>query len=300
MEQNYVINGVSCIKGEIHSIMTLMRLNTRWSQPSRNNSHNMDDLLIQDENPCVKSFRRLNEYLEGIFDLHEVDCMMYISPFHQVIVSDLASGPLTSAALSSLSKFELYGFLNSDFPRVREGISLIASCISKCVFEETDWESDEVILMKLLELSVLVYRCSSSSLLSVGTAWDIYSTCISIHCEYRASKILKSEAETCLRHLTLTAFSRANITLSVNPINNNINNNNIIPTNDDNNHDIELNNQTWEVISQEMHFSGIGGITILLSKIMSVLSSSMDLQVFIYSILSLQSLSLTIISNHNH
>jgi brefeldin A-resistance guanine nucleotide exchange factor 1 len=75
--------------------------------------------------------------------------MIYLLPFHKVIVSEKASGPLTSAALNSLSKFALYGFLDERFPRVQEGISLIATSISQCIFEETDWESDELILMKL-------------------------------------------------------------------------------------------------------------------------------------------------------
>ena len=218
------LNGVSCIKGEIHSLVTLMRLHTRWSQNKRGSSSSSTSLVsssssssssssassgYREENAIVRSFRKLNEYLEGIFDLREVDCVVYLTPFHEVIVSENASGLLTSASLSSISKFVSYGFLCPGFPRVREGIALIANCISRCVFEESDWESDEVILMKLLELSTLTLRCDASSLLTVGAAWEMYSTCIAIHSQYRASKILRSEAETALRNLTLTTFSRA-------------------------------------------------------------------------------------------
>ncbi len=175
------VNGVTCIKGEIHNIMTLLRLSTRWIPHTRFNS----ELLSQDENPIVRSFRRLNEQVEGIFDLKTVDCVHYLYPFRQVIISDHASGPLTSAALSSVSKFVLYGFLSPDFPRASEGINLIASCIPKCIFIETDWESDEVILMKLLELSALCLQSDSSGLLTVAAAWEIYSTCISIHSQQK-------------------------------------------------------------------------------------------------------------------
>ena len=214
------VNGVSCIKGEIHSLVTLMRLHTRWSQKQRGSSGSSSSMIssmsasYRDENSIVRSFRKLNEYLEGIFDLREVDCVVYLSPFHEVIVSENASGLLTSASLSSISKFVSYGFLCPSFPRVKEGIALIANCISRCVFEESDWESDEVILMKLLELSTLALRCDASSMLSVGAAWDMYSTCIGIHSQYWASKILRSEAETALRNLTLTTFSRAYNALS--------------------------------------------------------------------------------------
>lgn len=205
-----IIHGVPCIKGEIHSLITLIRLNTRWS--TRSSSHRRqtrEASPYEEEDALIQSFRRLNEYLEGLFDLQEVNCVSYITPFHEVVVSSQGNGPLTSAALSALSKFALYGFFNSKFPHIREGMALVASSIAHCVFEETDWESDELILMKLLELSALCFRCNASDELSVHSAWEIYCTCLSIHNHYRASKILKSEAETALVHLTLSIFNRA-------------------------------------------------------------------------------------------
>lgn len=271
-----VINGVTCIKGEIHSVLTLIRLNTIWSQLGNRLTNDTIGIEKEKEIPFVQSFRRLNEYLECIFDLREVDCVMYIQPFHEVIVSDQANGPLTSAALSSLSKFALYGFLSAGFPRVKEGIALIAKCISYCVFEETDWESDEVILMKLLELSALCLRCDASSLLTVGAAWDIYSTCIEIHNQYRASKILRSEAETALRHLTLTAFSKAHYAIKDQAFLSEINNGEYKnKTNLNNSDNITYE---WDAMNQQIIFAGPIGITMLLSKIMTVLGSLMDLQ----------------------
>ena len=271
------INGVSCIKGEIHSIVTLMRLNTRWSQQSR--SSEGAAVSSSEENPIIKSFRKLNQYLEGLFDLREVDCVVYLSPFHQVIISEKASGVLTSACLSSVSKFVTYGFLCPSFPRAREGIALIANCISHCVFEESDWESDEVILVKLLELSTLCLRCDASRLLNVRAAWEVYSTCISMQTQRRASKILRSEAETALRNLTLTTFSRAHNALKI-----------YTHRDDDDTRDLFLNlseendynffvnarGKSWDRMSESYDFEGPVGVTILLGKIMTVFSSLMD------------------------
>lgn len=72
-----------------------------------------------------------------------------LEPFTQVITSPYGNGILTSAALSSLTKFIMYGFLSLDHPHIDQGINLIANCISHCVFEESDRESDEVILLKV-------------------------------------------------------------------------------------------------------------------------------------------------------
>ena len=81
--------GVGSIKGEISSILTLMR----WTESYRG------DPTDNREGDLVRSFRYLNEALEGVYDLREVNCVTYIAPFHHVIVSRGTSAPLTSAAL---------------------------------------------------------------------------------------------------------------------------------------------------------------------------------------------------------
>jgi hypothetical protein len=211
----------------------------------------------------VLAFRRLNEYLEGIFDLRELDCVMYIAPFHDVVVSNQFSGPLTCAALSSLSKFVMFGFMSLDYPRIREGIALVAHCVARCLFEETDWESDAIILMKLLELATLVLRCDASSLLSVSAVWNIFLACITIY-DKNPSSVLRSEAETALRHLTLITFSRApaatqkhlpKLTVSL--------------------REIIIN---WDDLSQNNFFAGSVGIVLLLTKLITVYSGLLDLQ----------------------
>jgi hypothetical protein len=266
------INGVTCIKGEIHSIMTLMRLNTRWSQSQSvrlSAAAAAAATSSVEENPMVLAYRRLNEYMEGIFDLRDLDCVMYIAPFYHIIVSNQGSGPLTSAALSSLSKFVMFGFMSLEYPRIKEGITLIANCISRCVFEETDWESDEVILMKLLELSTLVLRCNASCLLAVSAVWDIFATCISIHGQFRASKILRSEAETALRHLTLTAFSRTSAaTQRHSSKSSSLSNADLA----------KEKGMSWEELSNKNYFAGSSGVVLLLTKLMTVLGSFLDLQ----------------------
>ena len=49
------INAVSCIKGEIHSMMTLMRLNTKWAKQI----YSSREVSQPDENSLVQSFRVL-------------------------------------------------------------------------------------------------------------------------------------------------------------------------------------------------------------------------------------------------
>ena len=56
------INGVTCIKGEIHSILTLMRLQSTSSSTET----------------LRHAFHRLSETLEGKYFLSELNCVLYL------------------------------------------------------------------------------------------------------------------------------------------------------------------------------------------------------------------------------
>ena len=62
------INGVTCIKGEIHSILTLMRLQTPSSAT---------EVLRQ-------AFHHLSECLEGKYFLSELNCVLYLGISYEI------------------------------------------------------------------------------------------------------------------------------------------------------------------------------------------------------------------------
>lgn len=109
-----------------------------------------------------------------------------------IVTSPLTTGPITGAALSSIHKFLLYGFVRTDSPRATEGINLIAQAISKCVFEETDNFGDEVVLMKVLELSALCVRCDVGNLLNFEEIVAVFNKCLDVSKEdTRRSSLLR-------------------------------------------------------------------------------------------------------------
>jgi golgi-specific brefeldin A-resistance guanine nucleotide exchange factor 1 len=138
-------NAVNCVKGEIHNVLTVLRLNARWATKARFTT----EIALQAESPLIRALKSLHAYLEAVDDLGDVDTVRYLEPFLAVVESPHTTGPMTGAALSSLHKFLLYGFMATDSPRAGEGIDRIARGISRFHFEETDPESDEVVLMKV-------------------------------------------------------------------------------------------------------------------------------------------------------
>lgn len=94
---------------------------------------------------------------------------------------------------------------------------MIAAGISRCLFEESDPEGDEVVLMKLLELSALCLRCEVGTLLDEERIWQIFETCLRVSSQERESgkfSLLGSTADNTLAHIVLVVFSRARDTPS--------------------------------------------------------------------------------------
>jgi len=145
----------------------------------------------------------------------------YIYPFACVVVSPHASSSITGAALSSLHKFLLYGFLRKEeeSQRACEGIELIGEAIIQCKFEEVGMNEGEVVLMKMLELSALCIRCEVGNLLSEELIFKIFMVCYEVaisSLEFQqegssktASALLSSTAGNTLAHIVLVLFNRS-------------------------------------------------------------------------------------------
>eukprot|EP01084_Bolivina_argentea_P120608 213797_1 len=198
-------NAVNCVKGEIHNCLQILRLYSRWASHARF----VREIPLDAESPLVRGLKNLYTRLEMVKYLNEIDTVDYIQPFIAVVESTETTGAITGAALSSLHKFLLYGFMTMKSPRARDGIDLIVRGVGRYSFEETDPESDEVVLMKILELSALCLRCEVGSLLSETRCWELFQTCYGINCAENVSSLLSTTAGNTLAHIVLIVFSRA-------------------------------------------------------------------------------------------
>ena len=76
-------NGVNIVKGEIHRCMAVMRSNQRWASEARFRQ----EVPLQHESSLLRGFKSLHQRLQAFNDLGDVDTVMYLSPFLDVIVS---------------------------------------------------------------------------------------------------------------------------------------------------------------------------------------------------------------------
>ena len=157
----------------------------------------------------MREFKGVQDGLQGIQDLGSVDCLWYLKPFLETIVSEQASGPITGTALASVNKFLLYGFLRPEAPRAREAIVAVARAATRCKFESSSVREDETTLIQILEILRNCIRCPAGPLLTDEAVWDMCGSAFRISRFENASHLLHRSAESTLgplHHLAATSL----------------------------------------------------------------------------------------------
>jgi len=235
-------SAASVIKGEIHNLLSILRHVEVLENKNAFSLLRFEQEVLYNKNihPLLAIFRELNDYLSNC---SKVDVFAMVRPFCEAVMLQEMNAEVTGAALSSLHKFLLYGFLDdndhfysssssrglSSSPSVthghhgdglndqsnnashsgtntsREAITLIARAIRRCTFEETNnRERDEEVVMKLLSLSSVVIRCDNvARLLSAANVFGIFETCLHVTQTKGASGLLRSAAGDALAHIVL-------------------------------------------------------------------------------------------------
>eukprot|EP00742_Colponemidia_sp_Colp-10_P009616 GILJ01010503.1.p1 GENE.GILJ01010503.1~~GILJ01010503.1.p1 ORF type:complete len:1514 (+),score=239.29 GILJ01010503.1:28-4569(+) len=197
-------NAVNCVKGEIHNILAVMRFNPRFTSTARFHR----EIPAESENPLVRPFKALFETLISCQDLSSIDPLLYLQPFLDVVQAEVASGPITAVALSSIHKFLLYGFIHPSVLRVSEAINGVASAVANCKFEASSSSADEVVLMKMLNVILDSLRCTSGHYLNDENLWNLIQTCFRISRHHKTSELLHKTAENIFMQMILTIFTR--------------------------------------------------------------------------------------------
>ncbi|KAL3525904.1 hypothetical protein ACH5RR_014276 [Cinchona calisaya] len=161
------------VNSEIGAVLAVMRRNVRWGV-----RYGDDD---QVEHSLIHSFKELRR---KIFtwqrQWHVIDPAVYLKPFLDVIQSDETGAPITGIALSSIYKILTLEILDSETVNVDKALHLIVDAATSCRFEVTDPASEEVVLMKMLQVLLTCMKNKTSVYLSNHHVCNIVNTCFSI------------------------------------------------------------------------------------------------------------------------
>nr|CAH8861194.1 unnamed protein product [Trichobilharzia regenti] len=206
-------NTLCMIQSEVSLMLTALRC-----------SHRNSFRVYQDDSkkPLLLSFGQLRSILNVATSVNELEPLVYLTPFLEVIRSEDTTGPVTGLALTAVDKFLSYGLLElppgkpdelplsgpGSLSSIAMAVEAIADASTQARFVGTDPRSAEVVLMKVLHLLRTLLLVPAGTLVSDRAVREILQSCFRICFEPKLSELLRRTAELCLASMIQLFFSR--------------------------------------------------------------------------------------------
>ncbi|KAM9379670.1 Golgi-specific brefeldin A-resistance guanine nucleotide exchange factor 1 isoform 2-T2 [Phaethornis superciliosus] len=194
-----VDKNIYIVQGEINAVVGAIKRNARWSTHTH---------LDEERDPLLHSFSLLKEVLNNIRELSEIEPNVFLRPFLEVIRSEDTTGPITGLALTSVNKFLSYALIDPSHEGTAEGMENMADAVTHARFVGTDHASDEVVLMKILQVLRTLLLTPVGAHLTNESVCEIMQSCFRICFEMRLSELLRKSAEHTLVDMVQLLFTR--------------------------------------------------------------------------------------------
>ncbi|KAI1297610.1 GDP/GTP exchange factor for ARF [Mortierella claussenii] len=219
----YELHWSHLVHAEIISVTSAMRRNSRWSGMSvsglsmgslgmnmglRGRENQKDGTYHNQESPLMVGFNDLRSRLAATAAAKDMDAVALLEPFLEVIQSGDTNGPITGAALSSVEKFLMYRVINRDSPNVAHAMQRLAVAATHCKFVASDSVSDEIVLLKILQVLRIALTSGPGECLSDESVCSMIETGLSMCCQLQLSEMLRKSAEHTMTVITKTMFEK--------------------------------------------------------------------------------------------
>ncbi|KAM0791993.1 hypothetical protein ACM66B_007105 [Microbotryomycetes sp. NB124-2] len=153
-------------------------------------------------------FMALKLDLREVHNVSQLDAVILLHPFLEVVRSPETSGPITATALSSIDKFITYGILNQHSPNLPLAMAQLSTAATHCKFEASDSVSDEIVLLKILDVLRNCLTGTLGNVLSDESVCEMMETGLSMCCQMRLSEMLRKSAERTMQAMVAAVFSK--------------------------------------------------------------------------------------------
>ncbi|KAJ1400960.1 Sec7, C-terminal domain superfamily [Sesbania bispinosa] len=194
---------VACmINAEIGAVLAVMRRNVRWGVHYMSDDDQLEHSLVQ----SLKALRK--QIFSWQSQWHVINPALYLHPFLDVIQSDETGAPITGVALSSVYKILTLDVIDQNTVNVGDAMHLVVDAVTSCRFEVTDPGSEEVVLMKILQVLLACVKSKASVMLSNQHICTIVNTCFRIvHQAGTKGELLQRIARYTMHELVRCIFS---------------------------------------------------------------------------------------------
>ncbi|KAI3972306.1 hypothetical protein MKW92_000834 [Papaver armeniacum] len=162
------------VNSEVGAVLAVMRRNVRWGGRYMAGDDQLEHSLIQ----SLKSLRR--QIFTWQSQWNTINPALYLQPFLDVIRSDETGAAITGVALSSVYKILTINMLDLNTVNVEDAMHSVVDAVTSCRFEVTDPASEEVVLMKILQVLLACMKNKVAVVLSNQHVCTIVNTCFRV------------------------------------------------------------------------------------------------------------------------
>ncbi|XP_057840986.1 ARF guanine-nucleotide exchange factor GNOM [Cryptomeria japonica] len=190
------------VNSEVGAVLAVMRRNARWAGRYMAGDDQLEHSLVQ----ALKSLRR--QIFSWQQPWHMIDPSVYLKPFLDVIRSDETGGQITGVALSAVYKILTLEVFDLNTIHVDDAMHSIVDAVTSCRFEVTDAASEEVVLMKILQVLLACMKSKASVVLNNQDICTIVNTCFRVvHQAGSKGELLQRVARHTMHELVRAIFS---------------------------------------------------------------------------------------------
>ncbi|KAL5994325.1 hypothetical protein ACLOJK_024374 [Asimina triloba] len=190
------------VNSEVGAVLSVMRRNVRWGGRYMAGDEQLEHSLIQ----SLKALRK--HIFSWEHPWHTINPTVYLQPFLDVIRSDETGAPITGVALTSIYKIMTLDMLDLNTANAEEAMRSVVDAVTSCRFEVTDPASEEVVLMKILQVLLACMKSKASVLLNNQHVCTIVNTCFRVvHQAGSKGELLQRIARHTMHELIRCIFS---------------------------------------------------------------------------------------------
>jgi golgi-specific brefeldin A-resistance guanine nucleotide exchange factor 1 len=172
---------MACVlASEVATVLAVMRRNVRWAGVRYGADDGADDEHL--DHPLIAGLKSLRRRAAawGPCWRDDVEPLLYLRPFLDVVRSDETGAPITGAALSSLHKILTLDLVAPCAPGAAEAMGAVVDAVTGCRFEVTDPASEEAVLARVLQVLLACVRGRAAPALANRHVCAIVSTCFRV------------------------------------------------------------------------------------------------------------------------
>ncbi|XP_058099559.1 ARF guanine-nucleotide exchange factor GNOM [Magnolia sinica] len=162
------------VNSEVGAVLAVMRRNVRWGGRYMAGDDQLEHSLIQ----SLKALRK--QIFSWEHQWQSISPTIYLQPFLDVIRSDETGAPITGVALTSVYKILTLDMLDLNTVNVEDAMHSVVDAVTSCRFEVTDPASEEVVLMKILQVLLACMKSKASVVLNNQHVCTIVNTCFRV------------------------------------------------------------------------------------------------------------------------